>query len=177
MAISSVTSETLQAKLRQLLPSQQGFGTDLSAQDTIVPIIDLTAAAEGSDVGQNLQTALAYGSSTTFRVTNASTVLINTPGFWQIVGTSTLESTAGGHFTSFDIDDGLAAKLVWGHEQLATANTGEFQTIQYNLVFYLNAGESINGVASTSLAVLTGSSRQIATSNGTLVNPAGFTPQ
>ena len=62
MSISSVTSEALQAKLRQLLPSQQGFGTDLSASDTIVPIIDLTASAEGSDVRQDLQTSLAYGS-------------------------------------------------------------------------------------------------------------------
>ena len=48
MGISSVTSEALQLKLRQLLPSQQGFGTDLTASNTIVPVIDLTAAAEGS---------------------------------------------------------------------------------------------------------------------------------
>ncbi len=66
MGFSSVTSEALQLKLRQLLPSQQGFGTDLSASDTIVPIIDLTAAAEGSDVSESLQQALNFGGATVF---------------------------------------------------------------------------------------------------------------
>jgi hypothetical protein len=64
MSISTVTSEALQLKLRQLLPSQQGFGTDLSASDTIIPIIDLTAAAEGSDVPEFLQRA--WDSSTDY---------------------------------------------------------------------------------------------------------------
>ena len=67
MSISSVTSEALQLKLRQLLPSQQGFGTDLSASDTIIPVIDLTQAAEGSGLPSYLQTALAFSSITPFR--------------------------------------------------------------------------------------------------------------
>ena len=50
MSISTVTSEALQLKLRQLLPSQQGFGTDLSASDTIIPVIDLTRAADRKQV-------------------------------------------------------------------------------------------------------------------------------
>ena len=77
MSISSVTSEALQLKLRQLLPSQQGFGTDLSASDTIVPIIDLTEAAEGSEVPEFLQTALAYGSQTPFDATNTTTTIVH----------------------------------------------------------------------------------------------------
>ena len=92
MSISTVTSEALQLKLRQLLPSQQGFGTDLSASDTIIPIIDLTQAAEGSDVPQNLQTALAFGSQTVFNTNNATDQIANTTGFYRIVGTGAIRS-------------------------------------------------------------------------------------
>ena len=35
--ITPITSEALQAKIRQLLPSQIGFGEDLQAQNVIVP--------------------------------------------------------------------------------------------------------------------------------------------
>ena len=80
MSISTVTSEALQLKLRQLLPSQQGFGTDLSASDTIIPVIDLTSAAEGSDVNETLQSALAFGSQTVFAVANTNADQANSPG-------------------------------------------------------------------------------------------------
>jgi len=82
MTISSVTSEALQLKLRQLLPSQQGFGSDLSASDTIIPIIDLTSAAEGSDVSESLQQALAFNSITIFSETNSSSTIISITGFY-----------------------------------------------------------------------------------------------
>ena len=58
--ITSVTSESLQAQIRALLPSQEGFGTDLMAQNVIVPVIDLTAAAEGSTVPQYLQNSVKF---------------------------------------------------------------------------------------------------------------------
>ena len=76
MSISTVTSEALQLKLRQLLPSQQGFSTDLSASDTIIPIIDLTGAAEGSDVPTMLQTALGIG-ATHDQVSGGTTTIVN----------------------------------------------------------------------------------------------------
>ena len=47
-----INSETLETKVRQLLPSQGGAGAgfDLSATTQIVPIIDLTESAEGSNI-------------------------------------------------------------------------------------------------------------------------------
>ena len=78
--ITSVTSEALQLKIRQLLPSQTGFGSDLMAQNIIVPIIDLTATAEGSDVRSDLQSAMSFGGITDFNVRNATTTLITNPG-------------------------------------------------------------------------------------------------
>ena len=46
--IVPVVSEALEAQIRDLLPSQRGFGEDLQASNVITPIIDLTAAAEGT---------------------------------------------------------------------------------------------------------------------------------
>ena len=79
--IINITSEALQATIRRLLPSQQGFGEDLQASNVITPIIDLTPTAEGSVVRQDLQTALAFGSQTAFDVGGATTTLANSPGF------------------------------------------------------------------------------------------------
>jgi len=177
MGISSVTSEALQLKLRQLLPSQQGFGTDLSAQDTIVPIIDLTAAAEGSDVPENLQTAIAFGSQSAFNITNTTTVISNTTGFYRIFGTASLYmdgSLQGG--CNFSMTDGTTTKTIWSAVSGSTG-TASFNNVPFDFVVFIGTGESISGTSINGAQFLTGSSRQIADINGTLVQPVGFTPQ
>ena len=174
MSISTVTSEALQLKLRQLLPSQQGFGTDLSASDTIIPVIDLTAAAEGSDVPENLQTALAFGSQTAFEVANATSVLVNSPGFYRIFGvvtqpTSASVATAG----SFTLSDGVSTKTIWKQSTPAIyANV--WINIDFDFVVFLAAGESLSAISTNASLVMAGSTRQIATGDGTLVPPNGF---
>ena len=72
-----INSQELEDKIRQLLPSQggKGAGFDLSASTQIVPIIDLTESAEGSNLRQDLQTALSFDSSTTFSVSNTTTTI------------------------------------------------------------------------------------------------------
>jgi len=178
MSISTVTSEALQLKLRQLLPSQQGFGTDLSASDTIIPIIDLTASAEGSDVRQDLQTALAYGSQTSFSA-NASTVtLANTAGFWQVdAGYSIFLNNAGIATVDFDVTDGVTPKELFSFSSItgAAANNG-IVSMPIRFLIFLRTGDSLS-VTASSLAECAGSYRQIADVNGTLVQPSGFTPQ
>tara|TARA_R110001632_G_scaffold7953_1_gene31271 strand:+ start:231 stop:752 length:522 start_codon:yes stop_codon:yes gene_type:complete len=173
MGISSVTSEALQLKLRQLLPSQQGFGTDLSASDTIIPIIDLTRAAEGSDVPAFLQRALAHGNQTTFRASNGTAVIQNTAGFWQISGVSSCNQALT-LVNQISITDGVTPKLVWAHE-CAGANGNH--AVEINLVVFLDAGDSVSAISSNPNAVMSGSSRQLADINGVLVNPVGFNPQ
>ena len=78
--LSSVTSESLQAVIRRLLPSQQGFGAELAASNVIQPIIDLTAAAEGFELQFPLQHAYAFGNMNNFSVTNGNPTVINTAG-------------------------------------------------------------------------------------------------
>ena len=159
------------------MPSQQGFGTDLSASDTIIPIIDLTRAAEGSDVPELLQTALAFGSQTAFDANNSSVVLANTPGFYRIYGSVTLTSSSGGPFEGqITMTDGSSTKIVWGATDTAAGKaTGHGFLI--DVVVFLRAGDSVTAVSSSDRVHINGSTRQIADSNGTLVPPVGFTPQ
>jgi len=173
MTISTVTSEALQQKIRELLPSQQGFGTDLSASDTIIPIVDLTEAASGSSVAVNLQTAIAFGSITDFSINNTTTLLANTVGFWRFYGILTIGSSSGNPFGNFTITDGAATKTIF----LQKANNGTGSTNIFDFVVFLRAGDSVSAQASNTLVDIGGNYRQIADSNGVLVNPSGFSPQ
>jgi hypothetical protein len=174
--ITSVTSEVLQAQIRNLLPSQEGFGTDLMAQNVIVPIIDLTAAAEGSTVPENLQTAVAFGSQTAFSAVNGTDVIANTTGFWRISGVASIKAAATNHVLQISGSDGLSTKIYMEWRSFSHNETSANQTI-FDFVVFLAAGESVSAVSNNANATLIGSSRQIADINGTLVNPSGFNPQ
>ncbi len=176
MSISTVTSEALQLKLRQLLPSQQGFGTDLSASDTIIPIIDLTAAAEGSGVPEYLQTALAFGSQTDFNVGNATTAIISNTGFYRIIGVGTIKPNSSNYkAVSFNATDGVTTKKIWKMDVANNSNSSPL-AVTYDFVVFVAAGVTIQAQGSGD-SVLTGSTRQVADINGVLVNPVGFSPQ
>ena len=174
--ITSVTSEALQAQIRNLLPSQEGFGTDLMAQNVIVPIIDLTSAAEGSSVPEYLQTALAFGSQTEFNVGNATTAIISNTGFYRIIGCGTIKPNSASYkAVSFNATDGVTTKKIWKMD-VADNSSSSVVAVTYDFVVFVSAGETIQAQGSGS-TVLTGSTRQIADVNGVLVNPSGFNPQ
>ena len=177
MGVTSVTSESLQLKLRQLLPSQQGFGTDLSASDTIIPIIDLTESAEGSNVRPDLQMAFAFGSQSNFNVSNGTTTVINNTGFWRIFGTVSLTANGSGpEEAKIIVADASTDQVMW--QANTVANTGApNQIIPIDFLVFLAAGESVKMLSSNPEVFLTGSFRQIADVNGNLQNPAGFNPQ
>ena len=177
MTISTVTSEALQLKLRQLLPSQQGFGSDLSASDTIIPIIDLTASAEGSDVRQDLQTALSFGSQTAIEAANSTVVAANSPRFYRLLLNCTLRNyNLGAAVIQISMTDGSSTKIVWAMEVPATGDAFVINE-DVDLVLYIQAGESFSVVSNRPDAIAKGSVRQIASNNGELVQPVGFTPQ
>ena len=172
--IITVNSETLQTQIRDLLPSQNGFGSELQASNVITPIIDLTSAAEGTGLSESLQTAIAFGSQTAFNVINTTTTLLNSPGFYRVFGTT---SNSNYHSDSshvrFQMTDGSSTKVVWGHE-FAGDNSDATNSIQFDFVVWLAAGESLQATGNTVNAILAGSTRQIADSTGTLVDPSGY---
>jgi len=175
--IVPVVSEALEAQIRELLPSQRGFGEDLQASNVITPIIDLTAAAQGTSTPEYLQTALAYGSQTSFLINNTSTSLAATPGFYRIIGTAsakTVAATDGDIY--FEMTDGTTAKRIWNY--LITDNgTVNNVNVSYDFNVFVASGITLNGFTNRNETYLAGSIRQIADVNGVLVNPAGFTPQ
>ncbi len=175
--IISITSEALQATIRRLLPSQQGFGEDLQASNVVTPIIDLTPSAEGSVLGTNLQTALAFGSNTAFDVVNTSTNLVATAGFYRVFGTATtFSSTTTRLGGAFRITDGTTTKIVWEFAQ-ETNSVGTVTSYSYDFVVFLRSGDTLSAISNSADTNLVGSTRQIADVNGDLVNPSGFVSQ
>lgn len=176
--IRQVVSESLQATIRRLLPSQQGFTEDLQASNVITPIIDLTPTAEGSALPEYLQTALTFGDATSFTYSSTtSATVINSTGFWRVFGTAGMVNDSGASMeVSFNVTDGLSNKKLWG---LRTVVAGS-NTLQYNqpfdFVVLLSAGDSLT-YSATSTGATVGSYRQIADINGNLVNPDGYSPQ
>jgi len=175
--ITSVTSESLQAKIRELLPSQQGFGEDLQASNVITPVIDLTATSEGSGLGTSLQQAIAFGSQTAFSAQNATDVVVNTTGFYRIFGTASGTPTSGvGGNVYFEMSDGLSTKTVWRLEFRSSGNEPAVSE-SFDFIVFLASGESISAVSSAVNFKIQGSSRQVADVNGNLTNPSGFVTQ
>ena len=136
-----IKSTTLEDKINQLLPSQGGFqaGVDLSASTTIIPIIDLTESAEGSNLRVDLQSALDTA-STSYSVTNATnTVLVNTTGFFRVFGTyMSFASTTLTQDSNFNLFDGATANNVWGFKHLATGPVTD-NFLSYDFIVFLKA--------------------------------------
>ena len=167
-----INSQQLQNKVAQLLPSQGGAGEgfDLSASSQIVPIVDLTESAEGSNVRQDIQRANSFSNNTAFKVVNAVTTIITSTGYFRIIGTSSLTSRSSGARTNtIDLSDGATFKTIWGHE-IGTSSTDSFLTQDVDITVFLAAGDSCRVVGDTSCSVY-GSFRQIADIDGNLTNP------
>ncbi len=173
--IVPVVSETLEAQVRSLLPSQRGFGEDLQASNVITPIIDLTQAAEGTTTPELLQTALAFGSQTPFDVTNSSSTIITTTGFHRIFGTASVNMQTTERSVDINMTDGLTTKKIWGLGDTG-GGTNHRVGVLFDFVLFVASGISVSVTADEACNIV-GSTRQIADVNGNLVNPVGFTPQ
>lgn len=174
--ITSITSESLQAQIRTLLPSQQGFGEDLQATNVITPIIDLTAAAAGTNVPFYQQQALAFGSQTVFDVDGTNATIANSPGFYRVVGSANFsDGGANKPAVVLNMNDGATDKQVWSCQR-NTTSTNEYFIIDFDFTIFLRAGDTLSVIADAN-ARARGSIRQTATVNGDPVNPSGFSPQ
>jgi hypothetical protein len=177
--ITTITSESLQAEVRRLLPSQRGFGTDLEAQNVIVPIVDLTPTAEGSALREDLQTAVSFGALTTVRRDNQPTgisTVISTPGFYKYIVTMAIlsDNVASVFEVSLLLEDGGINKGVQELRNSADASGQEPLVVFNEGVIFLDTGQSlrINNVGVDTFIQC--SVWQIADVNGNLINPSGF---
>lgn len=165
-----INSQELEDKIRSLLPSQGGAGAgfDLSASTQIIPIIDLTESAQGSNVREDLQKSLSFDNVTAFNVSNTtSTIIVNT-GYYRIFGVANLNVATSTGAISFILNDGLSDKIIWSSSSLTSANGAETNT-SFDFVVYLKAGDSCKLEITNAQSSCTGCTRQIATIDGELV--------
>lgn len=175
--IIRITSEALQATVRRLLPSQQGFGDDLQASNVITPIIDLTPSAEGSALPYEMQTSLAFGSVTNFSVSNSTATVINTAGFYRCFGLFSIQGAfTSGATSNFSLNDGTTSKQIYAFDQQTNNVQNEFFAVPFDFTIFLRANDSLLATTADG-ALFNGCTRQIADVNGNLVDPSGFTPQ
>ena len=171
----TIKSQAIEDKINQLLPSQGGFqaGVDFSASTMVIPIVDLTETAEGSEFRQDLQSSLSLNSITGFNLVNSSATIIATTGYYRIFGTSTI---AGGNSATDNnkivITDGITSKNLF-YMQTPATTANHCNTIQFDFIALLQAGDSVVATATgaAGFAQLHGNTRQIADLSGNLVNP------
>lgn len=176
---SRVTDEALEKKFRDTFTSQGGaeLVDDLYASGVIVPVVDFTAAAEGSALRSDLQTARDFATGSITINTTSYTTVISNPGFWLVdvnyVGFVT--STAGGNNNLQIRDSSGTNKIVWllNNSTTSTGSNESFADEQF--VVFLRSGDILRGAVYNAAGRLNIIYRQIADVSGNLVNPLGFT--
>ena len=160
----TINSSAIETKINQLLPSQGGAGAgiDFSASTMIVPIVDLTESAEGSNVRQDLQTALSFNDITAQQVINQTTTMIDTTGYYRVFGSCNMDV---GGILLFQLNDGATTK---NFNVLVGLTSGSIVNIDF--VVFLGAGESLICSSEATTARFQGCTKQIADVNGNLTN-------
>lgn len=172
-----VKSNTLEDKIRQILPSQGGLGAgfDLSASTQIIPIVDLTESAEGSTLREDLQTALSFSDVTSFDVTNSNTTIISTTGYYRVFGTFQGRSSSSSDYTTenFELTDGVTTKIIARYRMISLTQPN-MVIVPFDFNVFIAAGQSltINSENSGGLINFTGCIKQLASIDGTLTNPS-----
>lgn len=174
---SRVTDEALEKKFRDTFKSQGGaeLVDDLYAQGVIVPIVDFTAAAQGSELRSDLQTAWDFSTGYS-QVQNATSTLVSNPGFWQVdLVSNILFSSGTARSGKLYIQDATTQKVIFEVNSLSTGADDVTSTAQDKFVVFLRSGDSLRANSNNTLAILDVWYRQIADVSGNLVNPLGFT--
>jgi|TARA_B100001093_G_scaffold60891_1_gene51306 hypothetical protein len=177
---SRVTDEALEKKFRDTFKSQGGAELidDLYASGVIMPVVDFTAAAQGSELRSDLQTAWDFATtmSTLTGVSNFS--LISTPGFYQVDLICTTNDAARASPTTIAeliLYDGSTLKRIWRWTTVGQAGTVPIALAEGKFVVYLRSGDTLQATVPATSETLNVWYRQIADVSGNLVNPLGFT--
>jgi len=176
---SRLTDEGLEKRFRDTFRSQGGaeLVDDLYASGVIVPVVDFTAAAEGSALRADLQTARDFAQGSISINTTTYQDVISTPGFWLVdvnyVGY--VASSAGGANRLVITDGAATNKIIWllNNSVSTTGDSESFADDQF--VVFLRSGDTLRGAVYNAAGRLNVVYRQIADVSGNLVNPTGFT--
>lgn len=175
---SRVTDEALEKKFRDTFKSQGGaeLVDDLYAQGVIVPIVDFTSAAQGSELRSDLQSAFDFATGYE-RIENQTTTIINTPGFWKLqINLLLAPSTTSSPGTTkvFITDPAFTSKIIWSFFQ-DSFGANELDALTDQIIVFLRSGDLLRVESPNNFSIVNVSYRQIADVYGNLTNPLGFT--
>lgn len=176
MANRPIRSEQIEAQYRRLLPAQAGneVTTDLLASDTIIPVINITGAAEGQALREDLQTSSDQSSSAGALVGAGNYDWITTAGFWLVKGVIQIDPSVANNESATFITSTPSSFVFSTGPALGTgASLVEFVLIPETVVF-LRPGQALRTNHTGTQVVTTLSYRQIADLYGNLSNPSGF---
>lgn len=171
--IIPIVSEALQATVRRLLPSQNGFGEDLQASNVIIPVVDLTPSAEGTELRSDLQRALDF--TTTHKRVTTSDNDVGSTGFNFLYFSTFNTSGTTNRSIEIKISTGLTSNTIWKCT-VSAGNQPQSQFISPILTIFVPAAYTLSVVPESDL-VTDVTTRQIADVSGVLVDPNGYTPQ
>lgn len=168
-----IVNPALELQVATLLPSVAGYGGNLRSTNTIVPIVDLTAAAEGSGLPESLQQAWDFSTGSA-AVNNTTTTLITNTGFWKVNVNMMCQPKSTAQTNKIFIDDGSSTATVW-QVTADDGGTGSDNPAFTSGIFivYLRAGMSLKATAGADGHIDVWY-RQVADISGTLTQPLNF---
>jgi len=166
--------EAIEEDLNSNFPSQGQGNPPLyySLSEVVVPTYSINSVAEGSGLGENLQTAWDF-STTHLQAENNTVTLANVSGFYRCAVQVSYINSASPGIATLAINDGVSDKIIWIVHEIGSSDTN-FLNPQYEAIIWLRSGDSLTLKSSRAGVLADGSARQIADANGTLVNPLGF---
>ena len=171
--------EAIEEDLNTNFPSQGQGNPPLyySLSEVVVPTYSINQAAEGSILGENLQTAWDF--STGHQTVNSTSLVnvISNTGFWLVELQITARTTQTGAVAingGIALNDGSSTKIIFQASSVASGSTNTDQILNWKGVVFINSGQTLQAQAQTAQNIVNVQYRQIADLNGNLVNPLGF---
>ena len=167
--------EAIEEELNSTFPSQGQGNPPLyySLSETVVPTYSINNVAEGSTLGQNLQTAWDFSTGNA-EANNSTVTIISNTGFWQIGINAMALGAVGNDATTVNITDGVSTKVIWKQTELVSASADTLVALNDTIVVFVRSGDSVNIATNASTMYINAWYRQIADLNGRLVNPLGY---
>ena len=167
--------EAIEEELNSTFPSQGQGNPPLyyNLSETVVPTYSLNNVAEGTTLPSFLQTAWDFSTGSA-AAQNSTVTAINTTGFWKVNVTGYLNlSAAGSQQVLLYITDGVSVKNILQFTDSPNGVNDNFIFEVQDVYVFVKSGESVV-LFSSDEARLEANYRQVATVNGVLTNPLGF---
>lgn len=170
--------EAIEEDLNSTFKSQGQGNPDqyYNLSQTVVPTYAINQIAEGSGLPEQLQTAWDFSTGSNV-VSNTTTTVINNAGFWKIDLIATTNDAARASVTDIArviINDTATSNNIWQWSTVGASGTVPIALAEGHFTVFLRSGDLLQVFAAAASETVNIWYRQVATVNGTLVNPLGY---